>query len=147
MERLCVRSEMIEPEVIITYTLRTDQLPVHPEKEWRGKVLFYNSHFHRAVVKSLEEGYRVLSGRSMVRKTGAFWPVGCNTGIKRGSGLPGRTMPRNHNLSSVGATLRSPGNLCYTLTSSCIHEGKLPQRLRAIGRVCQRRGGVVTSRS
>ena len=57
MERLCVRSEMIEPGVIITYTLRTDQLPVHPEKEWRGKVLFYNSHFHRAVVKSLEEGY------------------------------------------------------------------------------------------
>ena len=47
--------------------------------------------------------------------------------------------------SSVGATVGSPGNLCYTLTSSCIHEGKLPQRLRAMGRVCQRRGGVVTS--
>ena len=57
MERLCARSEMIEPGVIIIYTLRKDQLPVHPEKEWRGKVLFYNSHFHRAVVKSLEEGY------------------------------------------------------------------------------------------
>ena len=60
MERLCVRSEMIEPGVIITYTLRTDQLPVHLEKEWRGKVLFYNSHFHRAVVSRLKRGMRTV---------------------------------------------------------------------------------------
>lgn len=57
MERFCIRSEEIEAGVIITYKLRRDQRPVHPEKEWHGKVILYNSHFHRAVVESLEEGY------------------------------------------------------------------------------------------
>jgi hypothetical protein len=57
MERFCIRSEEIEPGVIITYKLRHDQRPVHPEKEWHGKVILYNSHFHRAVVESLDEGY------------------------------------------------------------------------------------------
>jgi hypothetical protein len=57
VEGFRVRSDKIEPGVIITYKLRTNQLPVHPEKIWRGKVLFYNKLFHRAVVESLEEGY------------------------------------------------------------------------------------------
>lgn len=57
VERLRVLSEKIEPGAIITYRLRTDQLPVHPEKVWRGNVLLYNKLSHRAVVESLEEGY------------------------------------------------------------------------------------------
>ena len=57
MEKFCIRSEEIEPGVIITYKLRRDQRPVHPEKEWHGKVILYNSHFHRALVESLEVGY------------------------------------------------------------------------------------------
>ncbi len=57
MESNRVRPEKITPVVIITYKLRRDQRPVHPEKEWHGKVILYNSHFHRAVVESLEEGY------------------------------------------------------------------------------------------
>jgi hypothetical protein len=57
VERFRVLSDKIEPGVIITYKLRSDQLPVHPEKVWRGKVLLYNKLFHRAVVESLEEGY------------------------------------------------------------------------------------------
>ncbi len=55
MQRL--REEQITPRVIIVYTLRPDQRPHHPEKEWRGKVLRYNKVFHRAMVVSLEEGY------------------------------------------------------------------------------------------
>ena len=39
MEKFCGRSKEIEPGVIITYTLRPDQRPRHPEKGWRGKVL------------------------------------------------------------------------------------------------------------
>ena len=57
MERYRVRSEEIEPGIIITYKLRKDQRPVNPEKEWRGKILLYNRLFHRAIVESLEEGY------------------------------------------------------------------------------------------
>src|SRR2546423_15282082 len=56
MERYRVRSEEIEPGIIITYKLRKDQRPVNPEKEWRGKILLYNRLFHRAIVESLEEG-------------------------------------------------------------------------------------------
>jgi hypothetical protein len=57
VEKFCVRSEEITPGVIILYTLRPDQRPRHPEKEWRGKVLRYDRVFHRAMVESLEEGY------------------------------------------------------------------------------------------
>jgi len=57
MESICVRPEEITPGVIITYKLRRDQRPVHPEKEWHGKVLLYNSLCHRAKVQSLVEGY------------------------------------------------------------------------------------------
>lgn len=57
MEGIRVRPEEITPGVIITYKLRCDQWPVYPEKEWRGKVLFYNWFLHRAVVEPLEEGY------------------------------------------------------------------------------------------
>src|SRR6266566_5252340 len=35
----------------------------------------------------------------------------------------------------------------YTRTSSLTHVGITPHRLSAVGRECQRRGGVVTSRS
>ncbi len=34
MERFCIRSEEVEPGVIITYKLRRDQRPVHPEFVW-----------------------------------------------------------------------------------------------------------------
>jgi hypothetical protein len=57
MERFRVRCEDIKSGIIVVYKLRTDQLPVNPEKEWRGKVLIYNRHCHRAVVELLEEGY------------------------------------------------------------------------------------------
>jgi hypothetical protein len=57
MESMRVRPETITPGVIILYTLRPDQRPRHPEKEWRGKVLRYHRVFHRAMVESLEEGY------------------------------------------------------------------------------------------
>jgi len=51
-----LRDEQITPGVILTYTLRPDQRPRHPEKEWRGTVLRYDKVFHRAMVESLEEG-------------------------------------------------------------------------------------------
>jgi hypothetical protein len=57
MESIGVRPVEITPGIIIIYKLRRDQKPRQPEKEWRGKVLHYNGHLHRAVVKSLEEGY------------------------------------------------------------------------------------------
>jgi hypothetical protein len=52
-----IRDELITPGVIIVYTLRPDQRPRHPEKEWRGKVLHYDRVFQRATVESLEAGY------------------------------------------------------------------------------------------
>jgi hypothetical protein len=55
MQRL--REEQITPGVIVVYTLRADQRPRHPEKEWHGKVIRYYRDFHRAMVVSLEEGY------------------------------------------------------------------------------------------
>ncbi len=55
MQRL--REEQITPGVIVVYTLRADQRPRHPEKEWHGKVMRYYRDFHRAMVVSLEEGY------------------------------------------------------------------------------------------
>jgi hypothetical protein len=57
VEKLCIRPEAITPGTIILYTLRPDQRPRHPEKEWRGKVLRYHRVSHRAMVESLEEGY------------------------------------------------------------------------------------------
>lgn len=36
MERICIRFEALIPGVIVVYTLRPDQRPRHPEKEWRG---------------------------------------------------------------------------------------------------------------
>jgi hypothetical protein len=55
MQRL--REEHFTPGVIVVYTLRPDQRPRHPEKEWRGKVVCYYRDLHRAMVVSLEEGY------------------------------------------------------------------------------------------
>ena len=52
-----LRDGQITPGVIIVYTLRADQRPRHPEKEWRGTVVRYDSIFHRAMIESLEEGY------------------------------------------------------------------------------------------
>ena len=57
MEGIHVCPEEITPGVIIAYKLRHDQRPVHPEKEWHGKVLLYDRFFYKAVVESLEEGY------------------------------------------------------------------------------------------
>ena len=57
MERFCIRFEALIPGVIVVYTLRPDQRPRHPEKEWRGKVLRYDRKFYRAMVESLEVGY------------------------------------------------------------------------------------------
>lgn len=57
MHRRSIRDEQITPGVIVVYTLRPDQRPRHPEKEWNGKVLRYDKVFHRAIVESLEEGY------------------------------------------------------------------------------------------
>ena len=52
-----IRDEQIMPGVILTYTLRADQRPRHPEKEWHGKALRYDREFHSAIVESLEVGY------------------------------------------------------------------------------------------
>ncbi len=52
-----LRDEQIIPGVILMYTLRLDQRPRHPEKEWSGKVVRYYRNVHRAMVVSLEEGY------------------------------------------------------------------------------------------
>jgi hypothetical protein len=55
MQRL--REEQITPGVSVVYTLRADQRPRHPKKEWHGKVVRYDRDCHRAMVVSLEEGY------------------------------------------------------------------------------------------
>ena len=47
----------MKPGLIIIYTLRTDQNPRQPDKEWRGKVLCYDKLSRMARVESLEEGY------------------------------------------------------------------------------------------
>ncbi len=52
-----IQEDRITSGAIITYRLREDQRPRHAEKQWRGKVLSYNSIFHRAMVVSLEERY------------------------------------------------------------------------------------------
>jgi hypothetical protein len=52
-----LREEQITPGVIVVYTLRADQRPRHPEKEWHGKIVRYYRDCHRATVVSLEEGY------------------------------------------------------------------------------------------
>jgi hypothetical protein len=57
MERHQLRDEDITPGVIVIYTLRSNQLPRHPEKEWRGEVLRYDRFSHRVGVESLEAGY------------------------------------------------------------------------------------------
>jgi hypothetical protein len=49
--------EQITPGDIVVYTLRTDQLPRHPEKEWRGKVLSVHLAIRRIRVALLERGY------------------------------------------------------------------------------------------
>ena len=52
-----ITQEAITSGVIITYRLRPDQRPHHPDKQWRGKVVRYDRTFHRAMVVLLEEGY------------------------------------------------------------------------------------------
>ena len=51
------RIEQILPGDIIVYTLRTEQLPRHPEKKWHGKVLSVYPAIQRIRVASLERGY------------------------------------------------------------------------------------------
>lgn len=53
----CIRDEQIIVGDIVVYTLRPDQRPRHPEKEWRGKVLCVYPTITRMWVASLEEGY------------------------------------------------------------------------------------------
>ena len=52
-----LRDGYLIPGVIITYRLRPDQRPRHPDKEWRGKVLCVYPTIARIRVASLEEGY------------------------------------------------------------------------------------------
>lgn len=42
-------------EAIITYTLPLSQLPRHPDKEWRGRII--RPWPHGLLVESLEPGY------------------------------------------------------------------------------------------
>jgi hypothetical protein len=56
-QRWCIRDEQIIAGSIVVYTLRPDQRPRHPEKEWRGKVLCVYPTIARIHVASLEEGY------------------------------------------------------------------------------------------
>ena len=56
-QRLCIRDEQITAGSIVVYTLRPDQRPCHPEKEWRGKVLCVYPTIARIRVASLERGY------------------------------------------------------------------------------------------
>jgi hypothetical protein len=56
-QRRCIRDEQLIPGAIVVYTLRPDQRPRHPEKEWRGKVLCVYPAIQRIHVASLGEGY------------------------------------------------------------------------------------------
>jgi hypothetical protein len=53
----CMRDEQLTVGAIVVYTLRPDQGPCHPEKEWRGRVLWVYPTIARVWVASLEEGY------------------------------------------------------------------------------------------
>lgn len=55
-QRRCIQDEQITPGVIVVYTLRPDQQPRQPDKQWHGKVL-YVYPARRICVASLEEGY------------------------------------------------------------------------------------------
>ncbi len=56
-QRWCIRDEHILAGGIVVYTLRPEQRPCHPQKEWRGKVLCVYPTIARIRVASLEEGY------------------------------------------------------------------------------------------
>lgn len=49
--------EQITPGDSIMYTLRTEQHPRQPDKEWRGKVLEFYPTIQMVRVASLEAGY------------------------------------------------------------------------------------------
>lgn len=42
----------------ILYVLSPDQLPIHPEKEWRGKIISVYSSMDAAEIEVLNEGYQ-----------------------------------------------------------------------------------------
>lgn len=56
-QRRCMRVEQITSGDSVVYTLRTDQRPRQPDKEWRGSVLCVYPTIQRIRVASLEKGY------------------------------------------------------------------------------------------
>lgn len=54
---LTTRPEL-QAGIVIVYVLRADQLPVHPEKEWRGKIKKVYSSIDAVEVEVLNEGYK-----------------------------------------------------------------------------------------
>jgi hypothetical protein len=50
------RSEL-KPGMVVVYLLRPNQLPIHPEKRWRGKIKKVYQSIDAVEVEVLSEGY------------------------------------------------------------------------------------------
>jgi len=48
----------LKPGMVIVYLLRANQLPKHPEKEWRGKIKKVYQSMDAVEVEVLSEGYK-----------------------------------------------------------------------------------------
>lgn len=47
----------LQAGMVIEYVLRPDQLPIHPEKQWRGKIKHVYASMDAVEVEVLNEGY------------------------------------------------------------------------------------------
>ena len=47
----------LKPGMVVVYLLGADQLPKHPEKEWRGKIKKVHRSIDAVEVEVLSEGY------------------------------------------------------------------------------------------
>jgi len=47
----------LKPGMVVVYVLRANQLPKHPEKEWRGKIKKVYPSIDEVEVEVLSEGY------------------------------------------------------------------------------------------
>jgi predicted adenine nucleotide alpha hydrolase (AANH) superfamily ATPase len=48
----------LKPGMVVVYFLRANQLPKHPEKEWRGKIKKVYQSIDEVEVEILSEGYK-----------------------------------------------------------------------------------------
>lgn len=49
--------DQLQPGAVIVYLLRANQLPIHPEREWHGRVRERCPSHQLVVVDALDEGY------------------------------------------------------------------------------------------